>query len=381
MKSIPYGKQFIDKNDKLSVLKSLSNELITTGPLVKKFESKISKYLKSKKSFVCSSGTAAIHLAMMSLNLKKNDVVLMPSIKFIASYNIAKIMGLRVYLVDVDKYTGQLTPKKVIECIKKNNLKKIDVLVVMHHGGYPQFSKQFYDLKKKYNFFIIEDACHALGSEYRYKNKFYKIGSCKHSDICTFSLHPVKTITTGEGGIITTNNEKILKRISLLRSHGIIRDKSQYWKYNVLENGLNYRLSDLNCALGISQINKISFFLSERKKIYKKYVNELKNFNPNLYIPEYCENIRSSYHLFLIHIKFDKLKKNKNSFLRYLNKNNIIAQYHYIPIYKFKVYNKKKPKLNDTEIYFKNTISLPIYVNLMKKDQNKIIRIIKNYFK
>ena len=146
---ISYGKQFIDNKDKKIVLSSLSNDLITTGPYVKKFEYELNRYLKCKYSYVCSSGTAAIHLAMMSINSKKDDVILMPAINFIASYNIAKIMQLRVYLVDVDEHTGQITPSKVIECIKKNKLKKIKALILMFHGGYPEYSKKFYDIQSQ----------------------------------------------------------------------------------------------------------------------------------------------------------------------------------------------------------------------------------------
>ena len=225
MKFIPYSRQLIDERDNKLVLSSLSNDLITTGPFVEKFENNLKKYLKCKFSYVCSSGTAAIHLAMLSLNLKKNDIILMPAVNFIASYNMAKTMGLKVYLVDVDELNGQITPNKLLECIRKNNIKKIHALIVMFHGGYPENVKKFYDIKKKYNFFIIEDACHALGAEYKFKKNFFKIGSCKHTDISTFSLHPLKTITSGEGGIITTNNAKIAKNIRLFRSHGISRNK------------------------------------------------------------------------------------------------------------------------------------------------------------
>jgi dTDP-4-amino-4,6-dideoxygalactose transaminase len=381
MRNIPYGKQFIDREDKKLVISSLSNDLITTGPYVKKFEKELSKYFKSKYSYVCSSGTAAIHLAMMSLKLKKNDTILMPAINFIASYNIAKIMNLKVYLIDVDEFTGQITPEKVLECIKINKLKKIKALLIMFHGGFPEYSKKLYDIKKEYNFYIIEDACHALGSEYEYKKKLYKVGSCKHSDISTFSMHPLKTITTGEGGIITTNNSKIAKNIKLLRSHGMIKDKKKYWKYDIIEHGLNYRLSDINCALGISQLKKINFFLKKREKIFTKYYKEFNNFNNNLKLPQYSKNIKPSYHLFLIHILFNKLKTSKDHFLKYLNNHNIIGQYHYIPINKFSVYNEKKKSLIGTEKYFKNSISIPIFVNLNYRDQNKVIKVIKNYFK
>ena len=381
MDFIPYGRQFIDNKDKKSVLNSLSNDLITTGPFVEKFEKELQKYLKSKYSYVCSSGTAAIHLAMLAIGLKKNDIILMPAVNFIASYNMAKIMGLKIFLVDVDEFTGQITPAKIIECIKKNKLKKINALIVMFHGGYPENIKKFHDIKKNYNFFIIEDSCHALGAEYKFKNKYFKIGSCKHADISTFSLHPLKTITSGEGGIITTNNAKIAKNIKLFRSHGISRNKKKHWQYDVKKNGFNYRLSDINCALGLSQLKKISFFLKERKKIYEKYLFELKDLNSNLIIPQYSKEIKPSFHLFLVHIFFDKLNKNKNHFMKYLLNNKIIAQQHYIPIYKFSVYKKKTNTFYDSEKYFNNSVSIPLHLNLDKKKQIKIINTIKNYFK
>tara|TARA_B110000037_G_scaffold156519_1_gene176581 strand:- start:1210 stop:2358 length:1149 start_codon:yes stop_codon:yes gene_type:complete len=381
MKYIPYGRQFIDDADKKLVLESLSNNLITTGPFVEKFERKIKKYLKCKYSYVCSSGTAAIHLAMLSIGLKKDDIILMPAVNFIASFNMAKNMQLKIYLIDVDEHTGQITPNKILECIKKNKLKKINALIVMYNGGYPLYSKSFYDLKKKYNFFIIEDACHALGSEYKYGNKLFKIGSCKHADISTFSLHPLKTITSGEGGIITTKSTKIAKNIKLYRSHGISRNKKNYWRYDVLKHGFNYRLSDINCSLGLSQLKKISLFLKKRKLIYEKYSNELENFNSNLIIPKYPKTIKPSFHLFLINIKFNNLKKNKDHFMKYLVKHNILAQQHYIPIYKFKIYRENVYNFFGSSEYFKNSISIPIFVNLSIQQQNKIIKTIKNYFK
>ncbi len=380
MKNIPYGKQFIDNKDKKSVLNSLSHDLITTGPFVEKFEKKLKKFLRCNYSYVCNSGTSAIHLAMLSIGLKKNDIILMPAVNFIASYNMAKSMQLKIYLVDVDEQTGQVTPTKIQECINYNKLKNVKALIVMYNGGYPENIEKFYKIKKKYNFFIIEDACHALGSEYKYRNKYYKVGSCKHADISTFSLHPLKTITSGEGGIITTNNNSIAKKITLYRSHGILRNKKMHWKYDVIENGYNYRLSDINCALGLSQLSKINFFLKKRKKVYEKYFNELKNFNSNLIIPKYSSDVKSSFHLFVINILFHQLKKNKDHFMKYLLKKKVIAQQHYIPIYKFSIYKKKTTSLIGSKKYYNNSISLPIYVNLNKKKQDKIIKIIKNYF-
>lgn len=378
MKKIPYGKQFIDDQDKKFVLDSLSNDLITTGPHVQKFEYKISKFFKSKYSYSCSSGTSALHLAMLSIGMKPKDVILMPAINFIASYNMARVMKLKIYLVDVDKNTGQMTPNNVLDCIKKNNLKKIKSLILMYHGGYPENSKKFYDIKKKYKFFIIEDACHALGAEYKYKNKFYKVGSCKHSDVSTFSMHPVKTITSGEGGIISTNNSKISERIKLFRNHGILR-KKKHWDYDIIVNGFNYRLSDINCSLAISQLKKLRFLLNKRKKIYNQYLKKFESFNDCLKIHNYSKSLKPCYHLLIVNIDFKKLVKSKNDFMQHLKKKNIWAQYHYIPIYRFSVYAKKRSEFIGAENYFKNSISLPIFPSLTSKDQNKVVDVIKNY--
>ncbi len=380
MKYIPYGRQSLDNKDKRSVLNSLSNDLITTGPYVKRLELGLRKYFKCKYSYVCSSGTAALHLAMLSAGLKKNDVVLMPAINFVASYNMAKNMSLKVYLIDVDQYTGQITPNKILECIQKNKLKKIKAVIAMYHGGYPENVKDLYKLKKKHNFLLIEDACHALGAKYKDQNKLHKIGSCKHADISTFSLHPLKTITSGEGGVITTNNSKIAKNIYLFRSHGILKNKKQYWKYDILKHGFNYRLSDINCALGLSQLKKIDTFLKKRKKIYEKYLKELLNFNLNLKMPKYSKTIQPAYHLFLININFKRIGKNKDHLMKYFIKDNVLAQQHYIPIYKFSIYNEKVNYFPGAENFFKNSISIPIFVELKKKQQQKVIISIKKYF-
>ena len=270
---LSYGSHYIDTKDLNFVSKSLKNKKITTGPLVKIFEKKISKYLGVKYVSTCSSGTAALHLAFNAIKLKKDDIILMPAVTFIASYSMAKFFGAKIYLLDVDPNTGQITPETIIKCIKNNKLKKIKCLVSMYLGGYPNNIIEFYKIKQKYGFKIIEDACHAFGSEYKSKNKFLKIGSCNHADISCFSFHPLKTITTGEGGAVTTNNKSFYDSILKFRSHGFY--KKNHWDYNLNKLGFNYRLSDINCALGISQLNKIDNFLKKRKQIYNFYKNEL----------------------------------------------------------------------------------------------------------
>ena len=227
MKIIPYGRQYIDSKDIQSVLKTLKNEKITTGPIVEKFENQISRYLNCKYISTCNSGTSAIFLAMQAIGVKKNDIIIMPSINFVASYNVAKLLGAKVYLADVNRFTGQMSPNDIEECCNKFNLKRVKAVIVMYNGGYPNNAEKFVKFKKKLKSFIIEDGCHALGAKYLSNNKIFKIGSCAHVDISTFSLHPVKSITTGEGGIVATNSKNLDKKIKNLRSLGITKDKKK----------------------------------------------------------------------------------------------------------------------------------------------------------
>ena len=177
----------------------------------------------------------------------------MPSINFISSYNLCSTLEAKIYLIDTDPVTGQISYESVLNCIKKNKIKKIKIIITMYLGGYVSDNIKIFNLKKKYKFLMIEDACHALGSEYLHKNKKFRMGCCKHSDMSVFSLHPLKTITSGEGGIISTNNKILNDKLKIFRSHGIIRNKKKHWDYQIKLSGFNYRLSDINCALGLSQ--------------------------------------------------------------------------------------------------------------------------------
>jgi len=382
MNIVTYGRQFIDSDDIREVSKSLKQDLITNGNYVKKFENKISKFLKVKHALSCSNGTAALHLAFMAINLKKNDIIVMPAVNFVASYSMAKFMEAKIYLADVDSLTGQMTPKTLINCINKNKIKKIKAVVTMYLGGYPENVIEFYNIKEKYKFYLIEDACHALGAKYFYNKKYIPIGSCKHSDISTFSLHPVKTITSGEGGVVTTNSRSIYDKMILLRSHGIKKDKNFHWKYNILRPSFNYRLSDLNCALALSQLKKIKKFINYRKRIYDFYRSHLK-INQNFINIKKYSKIIPSFHLYLLSINFKKKKKKKDELLKFLKKESIYCQFHYIPIYKFKLFNHKVnlKYFPGSENYFKNNISLPIFFNLkfflLKKIPYKINTFLK----
>ena len=390
MKKIPYGRQSTDSKDLYEIAKSLSEELITTGPYVQKFEKLIKKTLKTKFVLTCTSGTAALHLAFMAIDLGKREVIVMPVINFVAASNLASILKAEIYFADVCSNTGQMTPKTLEACIKKNKLKKIKAVVTMYMGGNPDNIKNFYYLKKKYNFFLIEDACHALGSKYIYNKKNYTVGCCNHSDICTFSLHPLKTITSGEGGIVTTNNLNIFNRLTKLKNNGIDREdykkkiRLPHWLYDIKSPGLNYRLSDINCSLGYSQLKKIDQFILKRKKIVKKYIKFFKRFNNIINFRSFESGKYSSWHLFIVLIDFEKINKKKEDLLNYLLKKNIIVQQHYIPIYKYSYYNNfKNKKFDGAETYYKKAISLPIYVNLTDKHLDyikiQLYKFFKNY--
>ncbi len=373
-KFIPYGKQFIDRQDISTVSKALQGKLITTGEFVKKFENKIKQKLKAKYCVSCINGTAALHLAFLGIGIKKNDVVLMPSINFISAYRMASLMGAKIYLVDVDPISGQMTPETLLKCIKQNKIKKIKAIVTMYMGGFPENIIDFYKIKKKYRCLLIEDACHAFGAEYKFNNRKYQIGSCKHSDISVFSFHPVKSITTGEGGAITTNNKVFAKKMDIYKNHGFIK-KNKYWEYDINNLGNNYRLSDINCALGLSQINKLKKFINYRKKVFLFYQKSLKKVEKYIKLPKYDKNVFPSYHLFLISINLNKLSSAKNKLFNFLNNKGIFPQFHYTPIYNFTFYKKKKnTKFVGASNYFKNVLSLPIYFNLKKKDQMYIVK-------
>ena len=383
MQHIPYGKQFIDDSDKKIVLDSLSNDLITTGPYVQKFENRAKKKLKSKYLLSCNSGTAGIDLALRSINLKKGDNVIIPAINFVAAANVCKRIGANIFFSDIDLDTGQMSPNNLLDCIKKNKLKTVKVIFTMFLSGSANYVLEFYKLKKKFNFYILEDACHALGAKYKEKKNILPVGCAKHCDISIFSTHPVKSITTGEGGFVSTNRYILFKKMKLIRSHGIERNNLAI-SYNILVNGFNYRLSDINCALGFSQLNKIDKFINKRKLVFSQYIKNFKDMPEHISFLNSKNFNLSACHLVVALINFKKLIIDKKKFYQLLKKKKINCQFHYIPTYKFKIFNKKE-KLQNSEVYFKNALSFPVYYEISFKQVdficNEIKKIIKKYSK
>ena len=379
-KKIHYSTQKIYNSDIISVNKVLKSDYLTTGPVLEKFEKSVSKYVNSKYAVGVNSATSGLHLACASLNIKKNDNVWVAANSFVASANAAIYLGAKVDFIDINLETYNIdikVLKKKLEKTDKKNLPK--ALVIVHFAGYPCELNQIKLLSKKYNFKIIEDASHALGA--RYKNK--RIGNCQFGDIAVFSFHPVKIITSGEGGIITTNNKIYYESLLRLRNHGITRSKifmkkkkMPSWYYEQIDLGYNYRMSDIHAALGLGQLNHINEFLKKRNKIAEIYNKKLKKLP--LGLPKIKDDFYSTFHLYVVLINSNKI--NRDQVYKKLMKSNIYTNVHYIPIYRQPFYKKTLKKnifLQNSEEYYKKALSLPIHPKMTEKDLNFVIKKLK----
>ena len=378
---IPYSKQFIDKKDIKAVNKVLKSDFLTQGPMVEKFENKLKKIVGSKYAVAINSATSGLHLACMSLNLKKGDIVWTSINTFVASANCALLCGASVDFVDIDLEDYNLSIESLK--IKLKKAKKINklpkVIIPVHFAGRPCKMKEIYSLSKKYNFRIIEDASHALGS----KINDAKIGNCQFSDLTVFSFHPVKNITTGEGGAVTTNNIKLYEKIQMLRTHGISKDKKKFvkknappWFFEQKFLGLNYRMNDMEAALGLNQLSKLNTFIKKRNIIAKFYNKKLSNLE--LILPKKDKNIINSYHLYPIRVQSKNCAKLRLKLFNFLRKKRILVNIHYIPVTDHPYFKNHKNKIYpNMRKYYDSALSIPIFPGLSKKLLNSIIRNIK----
>ncbi len=380
---IPYGKQDINKDDIDSLVDVLKSDFLTQGPKIPEFEKKVSELSSSSFSIAVTSATAGLHLACLALGLNKDDYLWTSPISFVASANCARYCGANVDFVDINAETYNIDPilleKKLIEAKKNNVLPKI--VIPVHLCGHSADMEQIYLLSKKYNFKIIEDASHSIGAKY----KEYPVGSCKYSSCTIFSFHPVKIITTGEGGIVTTNNSELAKKIRLFRSHGITRDKSEMlseshgdWYYQQIYLGFNYRMTDIQAALGISQLKRINEFIDKREKIAQKYNRDLSSLP--LRIPKQRNYVKSSRHLYVIRINNGESRLKHPEIFSQLRRLGILVNLHYIPIHLHPYYSKlgfKKGDFPNAEKYYQEAISLPIYPKLSLENQNFVIQSLK----
>ena len=380
---IPYSRQFIDKNDIKAVTKVLKSDFLTQGPNVNIFEKNISKFVDSKYAVAVSSASAGLHLSCLALGLKKNDILWTVPNTFVSSATCGLHCGATIDFVDTDEQTNNISINKLKSKLKRekkrNKLPKI--LVSVHFSGQPTLQDEIFKLSIKYNFKIIEDASHSLGASY----KNVKVGNCKWSDLTVFSFHPVKTITSAEGGVITTNKRSHYELLLKLRSHGITKKLSDLkkkinskWYYEQQHLGFNYRMNDMQAALGNSQLKKINKFIKYRNDIANFYFKKLKKFNIDL--PHIEKESHSTFHLFVIKLKTEKLKKRYDQIFKKIISYGIGINLHYLPLHLHPLFKKKGFKKGDfpiSEDYAKKAISIPIYYGLSKKKLHRVVHVLK----
>lgn len=378
---IPYNKQQINNIDIEAVVNALKSAWLTQGPVLEQFERAVAEYCGARYAVAVSNGTAALHIACLAAGLGKDDILWTSPNTFIASANCALYCGARPDFVDIDPRTYNMSiselEAKLFKKKKTGHLPKI--VIPVHFAGQSCEMEQIYSLSKKYDFIAIEDACHALGGSY----KESKIGSCKFSDITVFSFHPVKTITTGEGGMVLTNNENLYQKLIRLRTHGITKNTEFIqgkvlgaWCYEQIELGFNYRLTDIQAALGCSQMLRLNAFVERRRRLAKRYDALLKSLP--LVLPYQHPDSNSAFHLYPVRLKLNEISKSREQVFDELRKAGIGVNVHYIPVHTQPFYQRLGFKTGDfpvAEGYYQEAISLPLYYDLTDDNQDFVISI------
>lgn len=382
---IPYGRQDITSEDIEEVVKVLNSDFLTQGPVLPKFEKSISKYCGVSYAYAMNSATSALHIACMALEVGRGDIVWTAANTFAASSNCALYCNASIDFVDIDPVSynisipnlkSKLQLAETEGCLPK-------VLIPVHMTGQSCEMSEIFELSKKYGFKIIEDASHAIGGKYLNN----PIGCCKYSDITVFSFHPVKIITTGEGGMAVTNNENLAQKISLLRSHGITRDNNLMskedgpWYYEQIDLGYNYRMTEIQGALGLSQMNRLDEYIERRHDIANFYNESLSELP--LQIPKQFKDSFSSFHLYVIRLNLSMIESSHKDIFESLRKDNILVNLHYMPVYLHPYYKNnlgfKSGHCPEAEKYYSEAISIPIFPTLSNEDQLVVVNALKKY--
>ncbi len=395
---IPYGKHYLDEEDIQSVVEVLRNGWLTQGPKIKELEVEVSNYVGAKYAVAVSSGTAALHLACLAIDVGADSKVVTSTNTFVASANCVRYAGGTPIFCDIDPHTLNLD----INCFEdlSQSVSDIDAVIPVHFGGLPCDMALISKVSAKNGIRIIEDASHAFGATYENGSR---VGNCQYSDMTVFSLHPVKGITAGEGGIITTNSEEIYNRLQLLRSHGICKgnfdlpgvsepgddliyqDKAiedgvlNPWYYEMQSLGFNYRITDIQCALVLSQLNKVDKFLERRREIVRLYDEQLDGFKHLVCMQRHSRN-QSSNHLYVVRINFSEIGKTRGQVMRQLFDKGIGTQVHYIPVTRQPYYNNlgyKSQDYQNSEEYYSEALTIPVYYELSNKQVEKVVQSLK----
>lgn len=403
-KLIPYGRQEITEQDIQIVIETLKSDFLTQGPAIQNFESSLSQYLGSTHAVAVSNGTAGLHIAYLAAGVQKGDAVFVPATTFAATANAAIYCGATPVFVDIDPNTLCMSPESLelaIDLALKAHLQP-KIIAPVYFAGRPVDSMlKFIELAKHFGMLIIEDACHAIGAEYRLSdnNSFIKVGGSSFADMTVFSFHPVKHITTGEGGAVSTQNKELYKKLCLFRSHGITKDASHFvnrdlaldsstgehnsWYHEMQTLGYNYRLTDIQAALGKNQLSRIQQNISRRREIASQYDDAFKNIKHVITPPSDSMLAKHSYHLYPLRINFQDMGTTRQQFMQSLKKEGIGSQVHYLPVHWHPYYQDNKDlwkavETPEAEKFYSQELSIPMYSSLSNEEINKVITIIKS---
>ncbi|MEZ8277230.1 MULTISPECIES: UDP-4-amino-4,6-dideoxy-N-acetyl-beta-L-altrosamine transaminase [Vibrio] len=379
---IPYGKQDISQQDIDSVVDVLKSDFLTQGPQVPAFEKALTEHTGAQYALAVNSATSALHIACLALGLGEGDWLWTTPVTFVASANCGLYCGAKVDFVDIDSATYNMCPKKLeqklITAKATGTLPK--VVVPVHLCGQPCDMESIAKLAKEYGFKVIEDASHAIGGQYHEQ----PIGNCKYSDITVFSFHPVKIVTTAEGGAALTNQKELADKMALLRSHGITRDPEMMteashggWYYQQVDLGFNYRMTELQAALGVTQMQRLDEFVAARHVLSKRY-NQMLSELP-LVLPYQLENTYSGLHLFVIRLKLDEISLTHKQVFDALRENGIGVNLHYIPVHTQPYYQAMgftEGEFPESERYYQEAISLPMFHGMTEEQQNTVVRVV-----
>lgn len=388
---LPYGRQSVDREDIESVLAVLESDLLTTGPAVDAFASALCEQTGAAYAVPCSSGTAALHLAALALQLGRGDSVVVPSLTFVATANAVRYVGAEVVLADVDPDTGLMGPRQLEEAISSCGGGAPSAVFPVHLNGQCQDPAGISETAGRYGLRIVEDAAHAIGTRYGATENFANaVGGCAHADMTIFSFHPVKTAAMGEGGAITTNDPALFGRLEKLVNHGLIRDAAAFendtlafdasgaanpWYYELHELGFNYRASDIHCALGRSQLGKLARFVERRCALVEKYETLLAPLAPVVRPVGRVPGCRPAWHLMTVLVDFEGVGIERATVMRRLRERNIGTQVHYLPVHLQPYYQHRYGPISlpGAETYYRRVLTLPLFVEMTHDDVGRVV--------
>lgn len=387
---LPYGRQVIDADDVAAVAAAVRAPLITTGPYVEAFEAELARLSGARHVVACSSGTAALHLSALALGLGVGDTVVVPAVTFAATANAVRHSGAEVVFADVDPDSGLMTPATLAAVVDAAG-RRLSAVYSVHFAGQCRELPAVRQIAEERGLAVVEDAAHAIGGAYAAaRGEWIPVGACRHSEMTVFSFHPVKTVTSGEGGAVTTNDARLAERVRLLRNHGIVRDGQAFqekefalatdgsanpWHYEIAEIGFNYRITDIQCALGLSQLGKLAGFVARREALIARYRTALAPLAPLVRPLAAVPGCRPGWHLCVVLIDFAAAGVDRAAVMRRLAAAGIGSQVHYLPLHLQPYYRRRygAQRLPGAEAYYARCLSLPLFPAMSEADVDRVV--------